>query len=196
MLDFGPDFDYAKEIADKWNKKLKSLRLTSLVISVLMILLGILCIAFPQQSLILLERLASVLIIVLGAYQIVDYFHPVVFVRRTGVLINGILNILMGLLLLFSPVAVTIMTFSFLFGVLMLVFGVGEIARAHQISCFTASGYGWVIVNGIFDILAATAFLIAPLLSAIFMNLILATYLTVGGLTLLIEAISMKNMNS
>lgn len=194
-LNPGSDFNLEKQISGQWNKKLKSLRFTSIVINILMIVLGILFIVFPQQSLIVLERLASILIIVLGVYLIIDYFYTAVFVRRPAILINGILNILLGTLLLFSPAMVTITTFAFMFGFLMLTFGIGELVMIKKIRFFVPSGYGWIIASGIINILVAAAFFIAPLFSSIFINYILAIYLIVGGITLLIEALSMQSMD-
>ncbi|MDD3261766.1 MAG: DUF308 domain-containing protein [Oscillospiraceae bacterium] len=145
MMQFGPDFDFAKEVSEKWNKKRKSLRILSIVLAALMVLLGILFIAFPQQSLVVIERIASVVILILGVYLLVDYFQTEVFLRRPGVLIDSILNILMGLLLLFSPATITIAAFAFLFGIQMLIYGISQLVMAQQIGCFAVSGYGWMI---------------------------------------------------
>ena len=44
------------------------------------------------------------------------------------------------------------------------------------------------------NILAAAVFLIIPLISIVMLNTALAGYLAVGGITLLVEVVTMKNM--
>lgn len=51
-----------------------------------------------------------------------------------------------------------------------------------------------MIASGVMNILAAAVFLIIPLISIVMLNTALAGYLAVGGITLLVEVVIMKNM--
>ena len=196
MLSFGPNFDYTQEFVQNWDKKLHALRLASFVISILMILFGILCMIFPVKSALLLEYIAVFCILAAGIYMLVDYFKMPVYLRSGGVLATSILNILLSVILLCSPTEATLSTFAFVFGILMLVFGINEIALTQKLCCFSVTGYGWVTASGILNILAAALFLLAPLWSAVFMSYALAVYLLVGGISLLLEAVSMKDLQA
>ena len=92
------------------------------VLSIFMIVCGVLCVIFPVQAVLAAEILAAVVIITLGVYEIIEYFCEPGFLRQPMSLIGGVLNLIIGILLIFSPSQVTISTFAFLFGILLMVF--------------------------------------------------------------------------
>lgn len=186
------NFDYAHEFSENWNTKLKSIRITCFVISALMLICGILFMVFPVKSVFVVETIAAVLIIALGVYQICDYFCVPAFLRDPGSLISSILNIVIGILLLCGPMEATVSTFAFLFGFLLMVFGINKIAFANKLNCFGAERYGWVIASGVLNILAAVTFMILPMVSTLVLNYIVAAYLLVGAVALFIDAITMR----
>ena len=186
------NFDYAHEFSENWNTKLKSIRITCFVISALMLICGILFMVFPVKSVFVVETIAAVLIIALGVYQICDYFCVPAFLRDPGSLISSILNIVIVILLLCGPMEATVSTFAFLFGFLLMVFGINKIAFANKLSCFGAERYGWVIASGVLNILAAVTFMILPMVSTLVLNYIVAAYLLVGAVALFIDAITMR----
>ena len=59
---------------------------------------------------------------------------------------------------------------------------------------FSVPNCGWVIASGVFSIIAAVFFIVAPFASTIVLSCFIAVYLLVGGLTLLVESLSMKDM--
>ncbi|MBC8537176.1 HdeD family acid-resistance protein [Feifania hominis] len=188
------NFDFAREIAARWNKKLKSVRIASFVISVLMVVCAVLCMVFPVQSVVVAEILAAVVIIALGVYECVDYFCAPAYLREAGVLVSGILNAVLGVMLLCSPRGAAISSFAFLFGVVMMVLGVDKIALAGKLSYFAVTGYGWVVASGVLNVLGAVAFFVAPFFSTLVLHAVIAGYLLIDGVTLFIEAISMKDL--
>ena len=76
----------------------------------------------------------------------------------------------------------------------MLVFGVNKLSFSSKLGYFGVSGYGWVVVSGVLNLLAALSFLLLPLFSALVLNYLVAGYLLVGGVTLFIEAIAMRDL--
>ena len=75
-----------------------------------------------------------------------------------------------------------------------MVSGLNKLSFAHQLSFFGIESYGWVIFTGIINVLAALAFIIAPLMSTVVLNYIVAAYLLVGGIALLVEVIAMHDL--
>ena len=53
---------------------------------------------------------------------------------------------------------------------------------------------GMITFSGVVSIVLAVVFLLLPLLSMMVLNYILALYLIIGGITLLVEALSMKEI--
>jgi uncharacterized membrane protein HdeD (DUF308 family) len=180
-------------LSEQWNKKLKSIRISSIVISIAMIILGIVCFIYPVETITVLEYIASLLIIAVGVWEIVDYTHGPVFFRMPGRIASGVMNIILGLLLFCSPEAVTNSTFTFLFGLLMLEFGVNKLSYSSLLGRYQVPNHGWVIASGILDIVASLVFFIMPLFSTVVLSYMLAFYLVMIGVTLLIEICSMKN---
>lgn len=194
MLRYSDDFDFINEFTDKWNKKIHLLRVIGIFVSILMIICAVLCIIYPIKSVTLIGNIAAILILILGIYQIVDYFAASPLFRWLGNLVSAICNLLIGLLLICSPIEITINTFALIFGFILIVYGLNKLSFARQLSFFGIENYDWVIFTGIINILAALAFIIAPMLLTVILNYIIAAYLLVGGVALLIEIIEMKDL--
>lgn len=189
--------DYRKMLAGQWNHELRSIRITSIIISLVLLALGVLCAIFPGKSIAALSVIASILIVVLGVFQIVCYCKLPILIRRVGTLVSGILNILLGILLLCSPIGVTLSTFIFMMGFMLISIGIEELVFSGTLKSFGVSGSGWLIANGIISILAALMFFFMPMMaSVVAINYMIAAYLIVDGVTLLIEAISMKDLKA
>lgn len=188
--------DFARvfsENSENWNRKLKSVRLLGAVVSLCMLVCAVLCMhsAVPMHQ--ALKTAAALVIIALGMYQLVDYYYMPVLLRDGGTLIGAVLNTVIGMLLLFSPVEITVSVFAYMFGFLLMIFGVNKITFANKLHFFGIFDYSWVIASGVLNILAAV-FLIIPLISIVMLNTALAGYLAMGGITLLVEVVTMKNM--
>lgn len=188
--------DYRGIMTEQWNKELKSVRTSGFIVSILLLLLGICCIIWPAPSMATMGILASIIIMALGVFEIVCYCSLPLLIRRAGTLISGILNILVGFLLLCSPAAVTLATFTYMLGFLLLIFGIDLLVFAGRLRFFDITGYGWLVFNGVMSIVAAFLFLFMPLVSAAVLNYVIAAYLLVGGITLLVETISMKELKA
>ncbi len=194
MKPFNYGTDLARAFAEQWNQRLRSVRIASFIVSIAMLVFGVLCIVYPIQSVKVLSILAALMIAAFGVFEIIDYCCLPIFLRNGGTMAAGVLNILFAVLLLSSPAEVTVGTFAFLFGLMLLLFGIEKIALASKLRYFAVSDYGWVIASGVLNLIAAAVFMLLPMLSAVFLNYIIAIYLLVGGATLLIEAISMNDL--
>ncbi len=159
-----------------------------------MIIFSFFCFARPMQTVTVLEVIVCVLLIAFGVYQIVDYANEPVWFRYAGGLVNGIFNIILGFLLLASPKEVGISTFAFLFGWGLMLTGIEKISMGNKLQFFEVENYGWLVASGVVNIVASLLFILVPLASTIALNFVLAIYLMVGGVTLLVEAVRMKEL--
>lgn len=186
--------DFVRVFSENWNRKLKSVRLLGAAVGVCMLVCAVLCMQAPSPMQKAMKIAAALVIIALGMYQLVDYYYMPILLRDAGTLINAVLNTVIGMLLMFSPEGITVSVFAYMFGFVLLIFGINKITFANKLHFFGILDYGWVIAGGVLNILAAAAFLILPLVSLVVLQTVLAGYLAIGGITLLVDVITMKNM--
>ncbi len=101
----------------------------------------------------------------------------------------GILFMLFGFLLMILPTFGSI-TFELLFGLLLLVLGISELALAFQARKWT--GCIFLLLGGILSIIAAVILLFNPIGGLIAITLLLGLYLLIHGLIGLFRAITLK----
>lgn len=194
MLFYDRGKDYGEEVRDFWNQNVTKYRRRTIIIAVIMLVLGVLCFIFPVKSILLMEILASILIFIIGIFQIVSYFSTPSYLRLGGSLIGGILNLLLGFLLLTSSSEAMLYTFAFIFAIEMMICGIEELAGASRMRFFAAGrSTTWITVSGILNIICAVILIIMPQAS-VAISWIVAFYLLSGGITLLIAAIDAKKL--
>ena len=47
---FDSDYNYIDEFTTQWNERYKKVKRTSIILSIVLILIGILCFAFPEKG--------------------------------------------------------------------------------------------------------------------------------------------------
>ena len=192
---FDPNYDYVNEFIEEWNKKVKKLKITGIVIALIMIVVGICCIFYPMETFSVIQGLAAAALIILGICNVAGYVASTYYFRDPMQIVNGILDILLGILLIFMPTAVTVSTLTFLLGFLLLFHGAERISLAGKLKFYRIMDTGFLTFGGVLDLILAVIFLALPLFSALVLNYIIAAYLIVNGVILLIEAISMKTID-
>lgn len=188
------DDDLLYDIKNGWNQRLKSLRRTGIIIAILMIVVGVLCLIWPVQSTYVLEMMASILILAVGIWQMVRYFQLPVIWRNGAGLISGILNIILGIMLITSPAPDMLASFGFLFGVDMLVLGFEQLSATGTLHAVGVTGTGWITLNAILNIICGLFLLFSPITSVVAISIVIALYLIVGGITILIGCIKTKDV--
>lgn len=188
--------DLLSEIRDQWNKNLKSTRIWGFIASILMIIIGILCIVFPVETTYFVEVMASIALLVFGFWEIVRYFQRPVFLRTGVSLASGILNIILAILLLTSPAEAMLESFGFLFGLDLLMLGFEEITMTGRLGAVGVSGTGWLTFEGIMNIIVGIILLFMPVVSVAAVSAVLAVYLLFGGISLLVMSINAKDLKA
>ncbi|MCI6825643.1 MAG: DUF308 domain-containing protein [Ruminococcus bromii] len=183
-----------EEFKDKWNRKLKSIRIIGIIVSILMVGVGILCCIFPIKAAYVVEVIAAILILLFGIFEIIEYLNTPMLIRTGGGLVCGILNIIIGICLITAPPEILISYFSFLFAANLLLLGIEQIVLVRRLNYFGVGNFAWVIVNGILNIVSAILFFSMPITSVVAASIIVAIYMIIGGVTLFIESINAKNL--
>ena len=191
---FYRDFDFEEEFKLNWNRKVKRMRWICLLLSLVMIAIGAACIFYPIQTFDVMKAIVSVIIIGFGIYSIINYCLTSSYFKEPISIITGIINILFGILLLKTPSAITAVSLTFMFAIILMFYGAEKIAFARRFSFFGMINTSAYTFSGIITILLSIIFLILPWTSAIIINYVLAAYLIIDGITLLIDAINMKKI--
>lgn len=187
------NIDYGNEFRNYWNDHVKKFRAGGFVAGIIMIVLGVLCFIFPVNSLLVMEILIAILIITAGAGEIAAYSRMPVFLRLPGTLISGILNILLGVLLLVGDRQEMMITFAFIFSIELIVVGIQEIAASNRMRFFGETSTGWLVASGALNLIGGCCLLFMPAAS-IAISFVVAIYLVVGGVSLLVKAVNAKEL--
>ncbi len=163
-----------------------------IVVGIIMIIVGILILSTPIISFIAINYLATICFVIYGIYLIVSYFKTQKEKRDGWMIANGIIFLVLGILLLFSGIIETALTFGFILGFLAMFGGISQLASLGTVE----HGKGWVIASGIINIILAIVMFSAPILGILAIEWIVSIYLIVGGISVLILALSYKKPKS
>lgn len=188
--------DLITEIREKWNRNLTSMRIWGFVAAIFMVVVGILCIVNPITTTYVIEVMASVALLLFGIWQIVRYIQRPVFIRTGVSLASGILNIILAILLLTSPRAGMLMYFGFLFGLNLLMLGFEQLTLTGRLKAVSAEGSGWLVAEGILNVIAGIILLMMPIASVAAVSVVLALYLIIGGVNLFMLSVNAKSLKA
>lgn len=177
-------------INDAAKKITKGNKVAGIIVAIAMIVLGILLMARPIATEIVLFYLAAVGFLIYGIYQIIVYVRTPSDLKNGMNLANGIILILLAVLILLSSAVSVVITFAFLFGFVAMFTGINQIAAASAVKKAGGKRGGWLIASGIINIVLSIFFIVTPFMAEFAFGIIAGVYLIVGGIALLIEAAS------
>lgn len=196
MTVFDNGEDLLNEIKEKWNKNLRSTRIWGIIAAILMIVIGVLCMFNPITTTYFVEAMASVALLLFGIWEVVRYAQRPVFLRTGVSLASGILNILLGLMLITSPAEEMLAFFGFLFGLNLMMLGFEQVTSTGRLHAIGVLNTGWLTAEGILNIIVGVFLLSMPMASIAAVSVVLAIYLVFGGIDLLIMCINAKNLEA
>ena len=192
---FDSDFDYVQELIDTWNSRRKKMRTAYIIIAAVLLIAGILTAVFPVSIFAVVQYFAAAAVIVIGIYHFVTFASMTYYFRDYMLLLSGILNVLIGIMLFFMPVALTVQVITFLLAFLLIFSGAEKLSLASRLRYFRIPHTGSMTFSGVLNIILAVIFLLLPFVSALALNYILAAYLIIVGIALLIEAAGMHKIS-
>ena len=135
----------------------------------LMMLAGILCFAFgiavfvfPMESYVVLSVLAGVLMLFVGASQLIIASTSGNYLAMRGyMLVGGVIDLLLGLILCIYP-GVTMAVLPIMLGIWLMYHAFMTIAFGGDLETFRVKGSGWTILGGVILLVLSFIVLINP----------------------------------
>ena len=169
----------------------------------LLLLAGILCIAlgiavfvFPLESYVTLSILFGVLMLVIGAAQLIISATSGNYLMMRGYLIvGGIIDLLIGIFLCINP-GITLVALPVIMGLCLLYNSFLVISFGGDLDTFKISGGAWMTVGGILMLLLSILILLNPLSVGIGMVIVIAGIgLLMFGIMLCSVAMKLKDVH-
>jgi uncharacterized membrane protein HdeD (DUF308 family) len=157
--------------------------------------LGVLALAWPGRTLIVVAVVFGVQLVVMGIWRFVAAFATSHLGGGTRVLyaLLGVLSLVIGLYAL-RHVLITIVALALLLGIFWVVNGTTELFTALSESGMP--NRGWIIFSGILSIIAGVILLAYPGISVLVLAVIVAVWLIVYGVMLISMGFQMRSLAS
>ena len=194
MERYDSNFDHVGDFVERWNAGVGRVRTAAIVAGVLLALAGVGVAAAPYSIYVVIQAVAAVILIACGVGRVVAYGRTPELFRSPTMLVTGVLNALLGLMLLALPAYLTAGTLTFLLAFVLLVMGAERITSARRMRYFGVEGTGAATALGVVNVIAGAVFLLMPLFSGLVLGYLVAGYLVVAGVCLVVEGISMREI--
>jgi uncharacterized membrane protein HdeD (DUF308 family) len=169
----------------------------------LLMLAGILCVAagvvvfiFPMESYMTLSILFGVLMVIVGAIQLIIASTSGNYLAMKGyVIAGGILDLFMGIFLCVYP-AVTVVLLPIMLGIWLMYHSFMMIAFGGDLETFKVDGSGWVVFGGFLLLILSILVLVNPFSAGIAAVVVLTGVgLVVFGIILMMLAFKLKEVH-
>ena len=166
------------------------------VVGVLMIIVGLIMMFFPTISYLVLSSIVGVVIFVSGISNLALAANSHnIMVGKVWVFANGIVEVLLGFILMFS-VAVSELILPVLLGLWMLFKALNIIGVSDDMSILEMPGASWTMLMGILTLLCAFIVISQPLIfGATAVVLWSSIALIILGATLFLYSLQLKKMH-
>lgn len=191
---FDKQHDYVDEFQRGWNRSVGSAKVWMIVLGVLLVIGGIAYAAAPLSLYGLIQAIVAVVLIVHGALQVVSYARTPEFFRSGVLLASGILNAVLGVLLIALPSYLTATTIGFLLAFMLIMAGIERLTFARSMKFYGTGSTTFGKVTGVLEIVLGVLFLLMPLVSSLLLSFLLSGYLLIGGIALIAEGIAIKKI--
>lgn len=186
--------DYINEYIEQWNRTAHKAKVGLIALGIVLALSGVAALVAPLGAYVFIQSLIAALLIVHGIGQIATYIQTPEFFRNGVQLATGILNALLGALLLMLPASFMAGTIVYLLSFLLIMTGIERISFARQMRYYQIPTSSTGTATGVLNIILGIAFLFMPLISSLVLSYLLGAYLVVGGITLVVEGIAIKKI--
>ena len=192
MQHYDSSFDHVGDFVERWNEGVRGTRALAIGLGALLALAGVASLASPFSLYAVIQTVIAVALIAGGTAGIVGYVRTPELFRSPVALVTGILNVLLGVLVLALPSYLTAGTLTLLLAFLFIASGAERLSSAHRMRYFGFEGTGVSTATGVLNIVAGVVFLIAPLFSSLVLGYLMAAYLIVAGASLVAEGVAMR----
>lgn len=194
MQNYSAHFDYAGDFVDRWNRTLRKTRLWMVALAAAMVLVGVASIFAPASMYALIQGIVATVLLIRGGSQVISYAGASELAQNSPLLVTGLLNALLGVMLLVLPGTVTAGAIAFLLAFMLILTGAERISFARRMRYFEISGMRGAMAMGIVNVALGVLFVFSPLFTSMVFAYAVAAYLIVGGISLLVEALTMRRI--
>lgn len=195
MYPYDPNHDYVSDYIDQWNRQIRATKIWMAVIGIVLVITGLASAIAPFSMYAFIQTFAAVALIMHGASHLVSYFQTPQFFRNGATLASGLLNALLGILLLALPATLTAGTIVFLLAFLLVTMGIERISFAQNMKYYQLGGSTAGMITGIIDIVLGIVFALMPLFASAAISILISAYLVVAGVALIVESLSIKRID-
>lgn len=159
----------------------------------IVVLRGVIAIAFGILALVYPETTAKAIVIVFGIWALVDGVMALVSIVTGGgrawgwLLLEGVLGIAAGIIAFREP-AITVFALVLVIAFWSLMIGVLEVSGSLQLRQVPGSGWGWLLAAGIASLLFGILLIANPGIGAATLLVLIGIYALVIGVFWLISA--------
>lgn len=196
MAFFDSSFDYRGEFIENWNRNIKKAKWTLVIVAAIFVIIGICLIAFPLATLAALMVAMGIMLIISGIWNIIAYCKTSAYFRDPVLILNGVLDIILGVMILTSPVFVTVATLAIILGFELLFSGIRRVAMASRLKFYRIMNTTLLTISGVIGIVVAVIYICMPYFAVASLNYILAFFMIADGIVMLFEAFSLKPVSS
>ncbi len=163
------------------------------IFGVISVIAGVLALAWPGPTLVVLAVLFGIELIVWGIFRLVGAvtFGDAGGGARTLWAILGILSLLIGFYAL-RHIVITVLSLGLLLGIFWLVDGIGQIVSVVEHR--DMPGRGWMLFSGILGTIAGLILLVWPAISILTLAILAGVWLIVIGFMQISVAVQLRRM--
>lgn len=195
MYPYDPNHDYVSDYIDQWNRQIRATKIWMAVIGIVLVITGLASAIAPFSMYAFIQTFAAVALVMHGASHLVSYFQTPQFFRNGATFASGLLNALLGILLLVLPATLTAGTIVFLLAFLLVTMGIERISFAQNMKYYQLGGSTAGMITGIVDIVLGIVFALMPLFASAAISILISAYLVVAGVALIVESLSIKRID-
>ncbi len=175
---------------DRKNENLKKAKWSLIGQGAILLILGIVSLAWPGLALLTVATMVGVGFLISGISSIAGFATLGAFSLFPGwALFGGVINVLLGILFLLHPLAASY-TITWLIAVLVLVGGAGQLVSAWHLNKAGSSSWGFALLGGILTVLLGILMLASPALIVYY----LAFFAIFYGVTLIVAAFRVEKI--
>lgn len=137
------------------------------------LIIGFALMIWPGLTLLSIAALAGIVLLAIGVFDIIAYFHIRKGGRASGwAIVNAVCDIILGIVFLTNPV-LTAEVIPWVAGAFVCAYGIFAVIAAIRLRK-TGPGWGFMLANGIIALICGLSFVIVPATFVIFLGLFLA----------------------
>jgi uncharacterized membrane protein HdeD (DUF308 family) len=184
-----------EELLKKLKRKVKHWWI-SLLVGILALILAVWALVTPVETLTAMIYVFIIMFFISGISDIGFALTNRDAMRGWGwSLVNGILEIVFGIILLIIPATVLTTILLYLIGFWVLFRSVWSVGEAIELQIIGIRGWGWFLALGILGIIASIIFIVSPVFAGIFVVALISLALMFYGIFRIYLAFGLRKIN-